>query len=180
MRIIKLTQAPKWNGKAPTAAEFLRALRSQSYMMEFCASLVNNYAKGKLWDGTIDLNTNDIRAVLCMTNTTCDTEANVQNTGAFTTLDRCDATGYADVALADEAVNIDEGNNRAEFDATDVSFTGLSGNATRAIQGVLLHKFDTNDAGSLPIVFVDFASDIPTTATQIDIPWDAQGIMQAA
>ena len=133
-----------------------------------------------MWDGTIDLNTDDIRGILCMTNTTVDTEDDIQTTSAFTTLDECDATGYARLALASEAVNIDTVNNRAEFDANDLSFTGLSGNATRAIQGILLHEHITNDASSLPIVFVDFASDIPTTATQIDIPWNVEGIMQAA
>ncbi|QDT46195.1 hypothetical protein Pan258_02120 [Symmachiella dynata] len=180
MKIVRLSQVPKWKDKNPTAAEFLSALRSESYLKEFMVSLVNNYAKGKMWDGTIDLNTDDIRSALLMTNTTADTEGNVQLMNAYTTLDECDATGYARVALVAEAVNIDTVNNRAEFDANDLSFTGLGGNATRAIQGVLLYKHITNDTDSLPIVFIDFTSDIPTTATQIDVPFDAQGILQAA
>lgn len=180
MRVVRLSELVRHDGSVPTPGEFLQALRSQTHYKEFMASLVNNYAKGKMWDGTIDLNTDDIRAILCMTNTTVDTEANVQTTSAFTTLDECDATGYARLALTSEAVNIDTSNNRAEFDAADLSFTSLSGNATRAIQGVLLHEHITNDASSLPIVFVDFSADIPTTATQIDIPWNAEGIMQAS
>lgn len=180
MQIIKLSQAPKYKNRQLTAAEFLHAMKSQSYFKMFMASLVNNYAKKKLWDGTIDLDTNDMRAALLMTNTTADTEANIQLMNAYSTLDECNATGYARLALASEAVNVDTSNNRAEFDATDLSFTGLSGDASRAIQGVLIYKHVTNDTDSLPVVFVDFAADIPATATQIDIPWDAEGILQAS
>lgn len=145
------------------------------------ASAVPNNAKTRLIDGTIDLNTHDIRVALLMTNTTADTEVDAINfIDDYTTLDECDATGYARVALTGEAVNTDDTNDRAEFDANDASFTGLSGNATRAIQGALIFKHVTNDTDSIPIAFIDFASDIPATATQIDIPWDAQGILQVA
>lgn len=145
------------------------------------ASAIPNNAKSRLIDGSIDLNTHDIRAALLMTNTTADTEVDAMNfIASYTTLDECDATGYARVALTGEAVNTDDANNRSEFDANDASFTGLGGDATRAVQGVLIFKFVTNDADSIPIAFIDFASDIPATATQIDIPWNAEGILQLA
>lgn len=146
------------------------------------ASAIPNSAKANLINGTIDLNTHDIRARLCMTNTTCDTEVDAINDLAdYTLIDVCDATGYADVALGSEAVNVDDTNDRAEFDATDLSFTGLGGDASRDIQGVLLYKYvDGTNANDLPIAFIDFTSDIPATATQIDVPWDAEGILQLA
>lgn len=146
------------------------------------ASAIPNSALTRLLNGGIDLDTDDIRARLCMTNTTCDTEIDAINDLAdYTTIDVCDSTGYADVALTSEAVAADDTNDRAEFDAADVSFTGLGGDATRAIQGVLLYKYvDGTNANDLPLCFIDFASDIPTTATQVDIPWDAQGILQLA
>lgn len=124
----------------------------------------------------------DIRARLCMTNTTCDTEVDAINTLAnYTTIDPADATGYADVALASEAAAADDTNNRGEFDATDISFTGLGGDATRAYQGVLLYKYvDGTNANDLPVCFIDFTADIPATATQVDVPWNAEGIIQAA
>ena len=124
----------------------------------------------------------DIRARLCMTNTTCDTEIDaITNLSDYTTIDVCDATGYADVALASEAAAADDTNDRAEFDATDLSFTGMSGDATRDIQGVLLYKFiDGTNANDLPVAFIDFTSDIPSTATQVDVPWNAEGIIQAS
>lgn len=146
------------------------------------ASAIPNSAKANLINGTIDLNTDDIRARLCMTNTTCDTEVDAINDLAdYTLIDVCDASGYADVALGSEAVNVDDTNDRAEFDATDLSFTGLGGDASRDIQGVLLYKYvDGTNANDLPIAFIDFTSDIPATATQIDVPWDAEGILQLA
>lgn len=141
------------------------------------ASLVFNIAKSGVMDGTIDLDTHDIRCALLMTNTTADTEADVDTISALTTLDECDATSYARVALAGEAVATDDTNDRGEFDANDASFAGLGGDATRDIQGALIYKHVTNDTDSIPICFVDFTADIPKTATQIDIPWDAEGIL---
>ena len=144
------------------------------------ASVVYQNAIAKMMSGDLDLNAHDIRVALLMTNTTADTEPDIDLMNAFTTLDECDATGYARVALTGEAVNIDDGNNRAEFDANDASFTGLGGDATRAIQGALIFRHVTDDTDSVPICFVDFTADIPATATQIDIPWDAEGILQGA
>lgn len=144
------------------------------------ASLVYQNAIGKMMSGDLDMNADDIRVALLMTNTTADTEADVDLMNGFTTLDECDSTGYARVALTSEAVNIDDTNDRAEFDAADASFTGLGGDATRDIQGALIYKHVTNDTDSIPICFVDFTADIPSTATQIDIPWDAEGILQGA
>lgn len=123
----------------------------------------------------------DIRVALLMTNTTADTDKDsinfVSNIG---TLDECDAAGYARVALSTEASNVDDTNDRAEFDAVDASFTGLGGDATRAIQGALIIKHVTDDTDSIPIAFIDFTVDVSLAATQIDVPWSAEGIIQLA
>ena len=142
------------------------------------ASLVYNEFKRLTAIGSINLASNDIRVALCMTNTTCDTQEETALMNAFTTLDECDATGYSRQALTSEAVAIDTSNNRAEFDAADASFTGLSGDATRDIQGALVFKFVSDDTDSIPIAFVDFASDITSAATTINVPWNAEGILQ--
>jgi hypothetical protein len=147
------------------------------------ASLVYNEFKRANAAGEIDLNADDIRARLLMTNTTCDTEnAGIVNIDDFTTVDVSDATGYADVELANEAVNKDDVNNRAEFDADNISFAGLSGDATRDYQGVLLYKYvDGTDANDLVIAFVEFDNQpLAKEATQLDVPWDTEGIMQLA
>jgi hypothetical protein len=145
------------------------------------ASLVQNNFKRGLLAGEFDLHTggDDIRAVLVMTNTTADTEDEETLMNGFTTLDESDATGYARQALANEVVNQDNPNNRAEFDADDVSFAGLGGDATRDYQGCLIYKHVTNDTDSIPLFFVEFSNQpLAKEATQVDVPWDAQGILQ--
>lgn len=124
----------------------------------------------------------DVRAILVMTNTTCDTENDaIDFVANFTTLDEGDGTGDTTrIALTSEAAAEDDTNDRGEFDAADLSFTGLAGDATRAYQGVLLYEHVTNDADSKVVAFIDFASDIASTATQVDVPWDAEGILQAS
>jgi hypothetical protein len=144
------------------------------------ASVVYNEFKRANAAGEIDLNADDIRCRLLMTNTTCDTQnAGITTVGGFTTLDECDATGYSAQALANEAVNKDDANSRAEFDSDNVSFAGLSGDATRDYQGVLLVKYVDGGSNDIPIAFIEFANQpLAKEATQVDVPWNAEGILQ--
>ena len=123
-----------------------------------------------------------LRMRLVMTNTTCDTENDaIQQLADYTTIDPSDATGYADVVLAGSAVAVDDANDRAEFDANDVVFSGLSGNATRDYQGVVLYdRIDGTNANDLAQVFIDFTADITKFATSVTVPWNAEGILQLA
>lgn len=133
-------------------------------------------------NGGLDLDTHDIRVMLLMTNTTADTQQDsIDQISDITTLDECDASGYARVALTGEVVSEDTTDNEAVFDANDASFTGLGGNATRDIQGALVYRHvDGTSANDVPLFFVDFTTDIPSSATQIDVPWNAEGILNAA
>lgn len=144
--------------------------------------LYPNFLRGLL-SGEFDLHTSgdDIRVALLMTNTDADTVQDNINQLSDISLDECDATGYARVALTSEAVTEDTTDNEAVFDAADASFTGLGGDATRAIQGALIYKHvDGTAANDIPLFFVDFTTDIPATATQIDVPWNSEGILNAA
>lgn len=144
------------------------------------ASRVYNKALQQIAAGEYDLNGDDIRARLCMTNTTCDTENDgIEHLVDFTTIDIADATGYADIDMDGLAVNLDDPNDRAEFDANDLVFSGLSGDATRDYQGVLLYIYvDGTNTNDLAIAFIDFTADVPKAATQVTVPWDVQGILQ--
>lgn len=142
-------------------------------------SVVYNEFKRASANGEIALSTDDIRCALLMNTTTADTENDgITTVNGFTTLGECDSTGYSRQALASEAVNKDDANDRAEFDAVDASFTGLGGDASNDIQGALIYKHVTDDTDSIPICFVDFTADLPATATQMDVPWNAEGILQ--
>ena len=146
------------------------------------ASRIYNEALRAIAAGEIDLNASDIRARLCMTNTTADTENDaVVYLADITAIDVCDATSYADIDMASLAVNKDDPNDRAEFAAANLVFAGLGGNATRDAQGVLLYVYvDGTNANDKAIAFIDFTADITKFATQITVPWDAQGILQFA
>jgi len=146
------------------------------------ASRVYNEALRAIAAGEIDLNAADIRARLCMTNTTCDTENDGKvNLSDITTIDASDATGYADIDMDGLAVNKDDPNDRAEFDANDLVFSGLSGDATRDYQGVLLYVYvDGTNANDKLIAFIDFTADVPAAATQVTVPWNIEGILQFA
>lgn len=146
------------------------------------ASKIPNSALANILNGTIDLDTSDIRARLVMTNTTCDTEIDaIDNLSDYTTIDESDATGYADVALTGETVVANDTDNRADFDtASNIVFTGLSGDATRNYQGILLYKYvDGTDANDIPLAFVEFTSAIAKESTQVTIPSSTTNLLQA-
>lgn len=148
-------------------------------------NFVYTRAKRDILLGAIDFSTDDIRIILAMTNTTADTEQDVATVSAFTTLDEMDGANYPGTfatrtALATEAVNQDDPNDRAEFDADDVTFSAL-GAGTRDVQGYLIYKHGTSDADSTPILWVDTMAGLPFTASGTDlvIQWNAEGILQA-
>ena len=142
------------------------------------ASNVKNIAKSRMMSADMDLNADDMRLLLLMTNTTADTDIDVDNTGSYT-LDEMDGTNYARQALGNEAVNTDDTNDRAEFDADDISISSL-GNGTRQMQGALIHEFITNDAGSFPLCWVEFTSTINPGGSNFSIAWNSEGIVQLA
>lgn len=123
----------------------------------------------------------DVRLALVMSNTTCDTEIDTLiNPADYTTLDECNATGYARATLASEVVAADDANNRGEYDAANVSITGLGGDASRDIIGCLLiEHVDGTNANDLAGPYIEFASVIPKETTSVTIPWNAEGILQA-
>jgi len=144
------------------------------------ATHVFNKAKQSLLNGTIDLDTDDIRIALLSTNTTADTDNDgIEFVGDIVTLDEFDGANYVRKALATEAVNLDDPNDRAEFDADDVTFTAL-GAGTRSVLGILVYKHVTNDTDSPVIAFLEYAAAKTPDSSDFVVQWDAEGIIQAA
>ncbi len=141
------------------------------------ASQIYNEFKRANAAGEIDLNADDIRFALLMTNTTADTENDgIINLNDFTTLDEHATAGRK--ALANEAVNKDDANDRAEFDADDVTWTALA-NGARAIAGALIYKHvDGTDANDLVIAWIEFASTQNPGGSDFTIQFNAEGILQ--
>ncbi len=141
------------------------------------ASNIKNMAKKRLMSADMDLDEagDDMRLVLCMTNTTADTDIDSDNTSGYT-LDEMDGANYARKTLDNQTVAVDDTNDRASFDADDVVFTSL-GNGTRQVQGALIHEHITNDAGSFPLAWVEFSSTVNPGGSTFTIVWASTGIV---
>ena len=139
------------------------------------------FAYGQYLKKQRDLVNDDIRIVPCMTNTTVDTERDAKDqVSDFTTLDEFDGSGYSTggQALDNQAVNIDDANDRAEFDADDEAAT--LGAGTRSIQGNLLIAFVTNLNSSEPLHWIEYASNKTPDGSTFTVVFNAEGILQAA
>lgn len=127
----------------------------------------------------MDFGSGDFRIILCMTNTTADTDQDLQFVGSIGTLDEYDGATYARITLGGEVVNEDAANNRAEFDANDISWPTL-GAGTRQAAGMILYRFVTNDADSPLVAWIDTGGfPFAGNGGAVSVTWDAQGILQA-
>lgn len=138
------------------------------------------YANGQILTKQVDFVNDDIRIVKCMTNTTADTVRDAVDATNDLTLDEFDGSGYSSggQALDSQAVNIDDPNDRAEFDAADEVAT--LGAGTRSIQGNLLISWITNLAGSLPIFWLEYAANKTPDGSSFTDQFNAEGILQMA
>lgn len=142
------------------------------------ASNIKNIAMSRLMSALMDLDEagDDMRAILCMTNTTADTDVDGDNTDDLT-LDEMDGANYARKTLDNQTVTTDDANDRAEFDADDLVYTSL-GNGTRQIQGVLIHEHITDDTSSFPFAWIEFASTVNPGGATLTVQFNAEGIVQ--
>lgn len=142
-------------------------------------SIVYTPFKGDLLRASHNFTSLDARILLAMTNTTFDTEQDDEFVGDTTTPDEYDGANYARKALAGEAVNDDAANDRGEFDANDIQWAAL-GAGTRQAAGMVLFSFITNDAASPLIAYIDTGG-FPFSGNggNVDVAWNAEGILQA-
>lgn len=145
-------------------------------------SFVYTPAKERLLAGDLDMNAHDIRFLLVMTNTTADTDQDAGTLAAIGTMDEYDGTGYTRPALAAEAVNRDDPNNRAEFAATSpVSFGATVGAGTRQAAGHVIYRHvDGTAANDQPIAYVDTGGyPVAGGGGPFEVTQNAEGHLQA-
>jgi hypothetical protein len=137
------------------------------------ASLVYNAAKKNLINGTIDLDTDTIKAMLV-------TSAYVPNadTHAFRSdvTNEVAGTGYTagGQALTTKTVTQDNTNDRAVFDADDVVWA----TATITARAAVLYKSRGGLASADELLaYLDFGADITSTAAAFTVQWNASGIL---
>ena len=150
------------------------------YAPEPGVSFVYTPAKKLLAQGSIDLREagDDIRVALVMSNTTADTDQDQALMSGFAVLDECDGANYVRKALANQAVNEDDPNNRAEFVADNIVWTAL-GAGTRSNVGMIIYKHVGADAVNIPIVYISTGGfPFNGNGSDITVDWNLEGIAQ--
>lgn len=137
------------------------------------ASQIFNEFKEELMKGNVDLDGGTFKADLLMTNTTIDTENDAIVTNSnFTTPDVCDGANYVTKTLSTLAVTKVDASDKATWGADNLTWTAL-GASTRAIQGVLIYKYDTSFNASMPIAFIQFSSNKTADGSDFTVSWDS-------
>ena len=142
------------------------------------ADFVYNIAKFQLLNADIDFNAPDDIRVLLLEAATDENPDDVDVQAVLARAGTTELATYTRGALASEATSQDDANDRAEFDAADIVFSAVV--AQNAIVADLVFKFITDDASSIPIMFVDSATGLPLTpnGSDITITWNAEGVLQ--
>lgn len=131
--------------------------------------------------GDLHWDTDDIRTLLVSGNTTAAVDDGTGRDAEFLsgiTLDEFDGANYSRQTMT-ESVVIVTASNRVELRATNTTFSGI-GAGTRTIVAALVFLFDTNDAASTPLLYIDSMAAFPYTADGNDliVVWDAAGVGQ--
>lgn len=122
----------------------------------------------------------DLRVMLVMTNTTADTDQDAEFVSGIGTLDEYDGAAYVRKALAGEVVNQDDPNNRAEFDANDVTWTALGAGTRNAAGLVLYDEGGGTEATRELIAYIDSGGfPLAGNGGDLTVAWNVEGILQA-
>ena len=148
-------------------------------------SFVYTPAKTKIAKGLLNLQEAgvDLRAKLCMSNTTADTDQDAASLSAIGTLDEYNGSGYTEATLAAQTVNEDAANNRAELSVTSpISFGSTVGAGTRQAVGALLYvRVDGTAANDWPVAWIDTGGfPIDGGGGPFEIAVNAEGLLQVA
>lgn len=145
------------------------------------ASFVYNAAKKQLLDGDLDFNApDDIRVLLLEANSDVNPDdATIQAVLARAGTTELSSAGYARQALTGEVTSQDDVNDRAEFDADDVTFPSVSQAAAEQAVAAVIYKHVTDDTDAIPIAHIDTGGfPITPNGSDITIQWNAEGILQ--
>lgn len=136
------------------------------------ASAFYNSGKKKLWDGSIDLDTDTIKVALTTSSYTPDVDAH----DFFDDItNEVSGTGYTagGAALANKSVTQDNTNNRSVFDADDATWT--TSTITNARYAVIYKSTGTASTSAL-ICVVDLLTNKSSSADTFKIEWSTDGI----
>lgn len=136
-------------------------------------SFVSVPFKKKLGDAGINYPSDTINALLV--DSSFNGDANDEFVADPGTLGELSGTGYSRKTLASKTNNIDTPNARAEWDAADLSWTGIDAGTAA---GLLLLKFVTNDSDSPIIAFINTGGfPVTTNGGDLGVQWNTEGIL---
>jgi hypothetical protein len=115
--------------------------------------------------GELDLDADDIRVLLVMSESTADLEPDATTLAGFTSLDEMDAGGYARQSIANPAVTLDA-EGRAVFSGDPVTFAALP-NGSRAVKGAIVYCH----SDGIPIRWCADSFPLSPAGEDITIPW---------
>lgn len=134
-------------------------------------NFIYDEATRKVANKELDWDTDDIRLLLVMTDTTADTERDKLTISGFTTLDEVNGSGYARQTLAGKSLTkLGTPDHLTKFDHDDVAF-GALGAGSRAVQAGIYYLHVTDDTDSVPLAYVDDAAEFPLTLTGAPFTW---------
>lgn len=139
------------------------------------ANVIYNSFKKKIMDGSIDLDTDTIKASFHTSSYTPDQDTHdffddltneVSTSGSYT------AGIGGGITLANKSVTADNTDNEGVFDADDISATSFTG----TFKWVVLRK-DTGVAGTSALIAAIDITTLTATAGTATITWAAEGIL---
>lgn len=138
--------------------------------------MIPNTFLGYIMDGTIDLDTDDLKVMLLTSSHTQnkDTQEFIDDVSA----NEVSGAGYTagGKAVTGASVTVNNTTDKGVFDADDVTWT----NATITARYAALYV-DTGSPSTSPIVQIfDLGSDKSSTAGDFSLQWSANGILTAA
>ena len=140
------------------------------------ANTFYNRAKKEIADNTIDLLNDTIKVMLVDDTYTVNPDHDFVDMGG--TADPIDAelsgTGYERKTLANKSITEDDANDRASFDADDVTWTSIDAGTANA---AIIFKDTGDDTTSVLIAYIDDDFPITTNGGNLTIQWNADGII---
>mgnify|MGYP000906306657 CR=1 FL=1 len=141
------------------------------------ADAIYNSFKVDIMDGTIDLDTDTIKVALVTSSYTPNIDTHTQYSHITNELSTGDGYTVGGATLANADVTVDTANDRAKFDADDVTWT----TASLTARGAVIYKYIDNggspDDTSPLICYKDFGADVSSTNADFTIKWHADGIL---
>jgi len=131
------------------------------------AEIVYNVAKAELLRGSIDLVNDDIRSLLLTGALTIEPDHATVAAVLAANTEASDGS-YARVAATGLTVTQDDANNRANFDMATLDYGALDNETPTA---VLIYKFITDDASSIPLSLHDSGFGVPSNGAGYTVTW---------